>query len=600
MYAYGVGSVVDLPNFSVIVHGLDGWETSYQAPIREERLLAAVRTEPGLRQVGELRAAPWAAETANAFDEWARIGVPVSPFPRWLRCTGCDYLAPIESTLFELQTQPFRPDRARYVHKNCVPRGKPPTAIPARFVLACSRGHLDEFPWLEFVHRNAPCSGAPVLEARDLATGNRSTDVLVRCRTCRQQFYVGRAFRENARGLLPRCRARRPHLGDFDPQGCKEQATPMLLGASNAWFAATRRALAIPTASGSLAQLVAEHWPILADARDLATLETLLRHVPALAPLRRHDLNDVWAAVDAQRRTVEETRSAPAADLAAPEWYALTHPDEAPTGPDFKLVPTGAPAGWDRWFEPTVLVPRLREVTALVGFTRVDSPDAGAPLAPLARSQPTWVPAAETRGEGIFVHLREEAIAAWEATVAGSDRLEALHDAHRAWRRRRGLDPEVAWPGARYVLLHTLAHALVNELALECGYAAASLRERIYAGSPGQADQAMAGILLYTAAPDAEGTLGGLVSLGHPERLGGILAGALERVRLCAADPLCADHRAGEHEDALHGAACHACVFVPETTCERGNRYLDRAVLCDTLTGGGIALFEEGVVARTG
>jgi hypothetical protein len=181
----------------------------------------------------------------------------------------------------------------------------------------------------------------------------------------------------------------------------------------------------------------------------------------------------------------------------------------------------------------------------------------------------------------------------WEDLVAGTPRMEALRRAHHDWRKRRGMDPAAMWPGERYLLLHTLSHALINELALECGYAAASIRERIYAEAPGGERPPMAGILLYTAAPDAEGTLGGLVSLGRPEFAGPVLTRAVRRMRLCTSDPMCADHCPGEHEDVLHGAACHACLFVPETSCERGNRYLERGALCETLAGAGIGFLRE-------
>ena len=167
---------------------------------------------------------------------------------------------------------------------------------------------------------------------------------------------------------------------------------------------------------------------------------------------------------------------------------------------------------------------RLREVVALTGFTRIDSPDSGvdedaeiSTRAPLSRSAPTWVPAAEVRGEGIFLSLPEDRLAAWEDHVGVAERPEQLRLAHARWRARRGLADE-GWRGHRYTLLHSLAHLLINELSMECGYSAASIRERIYS-SEGTGDEAMAGILLYTAAPDSEGTLGGLVSLTEPSHV---------------------------------------------------------------------------------
>jgi hypothetical protein len=145
----------------------------------------------------------------------------------------------------------------------------------------------------------------------------------------------------------------------------------------------------------------------------------------------------------------------------------------------------------------------------------------------------------------------------------------------------------------RYVLLHTLSHALMRQLVVECGYSAASVRERIYSLPPGVEDGPMAGILISTAAADSEGTLGGLVALGTPEELGRHLAAALRAAELCASDPLCAEHDPPTDGMTLHAAACHACMFAPETACERGNRYLDRSALVTTVAGGMTGFFDR-------
>src|SRR5262249_17024292 len=177
------------------------------------------------------------------------------------------------------------------------------------------------------------------------------------------------------------------------------------------------------------------------------------------------------------------------------------------------------------------------------------------------------------RGEGIFIRLDEERVRTWVARVGGDEPLERLRESHQRWRRKRGFaDVNYGWLGERYVLLHTLSHALIHELALECGYSAASIRERIYAPEPRDGGEgAMAGFLLYTSAPDAEGTLGGLVALSEPEEFGRLLDAALRRMALCSADPMCAGHMPTDAETALHNAACHACLFLPQPSCERAN-----------------------------
>jgi hypothetical protein len=184
------------------------------------------------------------------------------------------------------------------------------------------------------------------------------------------------------------------------------------------------------------------------------------------------------------------------------------------------------------------------------------------------------------RGEGIFLEVREDALQRWLGGSAARKLDGMLFNAHREDRRRHQHAPvDQGYPGLRYALLHSLSHALLRRLAVECGYTAASIRERIYSRGADAGGPAMAGLLLYTAAPDSEGTLGGLVRLGEPEHLGRLLRGCLHEAEMCASDPLCAEHEPSADAHGLHGAACHACLFLPETCCERGNRYLDRATL---------------------
>ena len=154
-----------------------------------------------------------------------------------------------------------------------------------------------------------------------------------------------------------------------------------------------------------------------------------------------------------------------------------------------------SPANFAKTIKNVLLLERLREVNALLGFTRVESPDEGAgdgaaPRGPLQRAAPTWVPATQVHGEGIFIRFETEALAAWAAKDDVRALDERLKLGHRGWRLKRNLDPREGYPGVRYVLLHTLAHLLIRELALECGYNAASIRERIYADVEDGRDQA--------------------------------------------------------------------------------------------------------------
>jgi hypothetical protein len=595
---FGIGCVIDLPHISTMVMGLDDWPVHATEEIGEERLLASVRALLG-DQVKELRCPPIPEETnqfaSNPFDAEARIGVPVAPFPRWMLCPMCRLLAPLSAGLFELKTDPFNPDRTRYVHHCHTGRGSP-TVIPARFIVACPNGHIDDFPWIEFVHGGAKtCTGS--LRLYELGTSGEAADVWVKCDKCDESRRMLYAFGEEGSANMPHCNARRPHLRNRDEGGCNvEHVKAMLQGASNTWFSVLLSALSVPMAAQKIDQLVEENWVKLEKVKSKDVLD-YARATGDLKDFVSYSDDEIWGAVEKKREGTDA--SAEASDIKTPEWMVFTKPDPTFASRDFLLREVDPPADYSQFFEKIVLAERLREVRALVGFTRIESPgDFGEPyeipkeqLVHLSRSAPTWVPTSEVRGEGIFFQFSEDAVSQWEAETKRKIHNDEFFEAHRAWRAARRLEPDANYPSLRYVLLHSFAHALIQQLAIECGYTAASIRERIYSATEADGEP-MAGVLLYTAAPDSEGTLGGLVSLGQPKELVRHLDQAFEAMRLCASDPLCSEHRPTRQALTLHGAACHACLFVPETSCERGNKYLDRSVLVKTMERDDLAFFE--------
>ena len=581
LHTYGVGATVELPELTTLVLGLDEWPRVLGEPISEPRLLAALRSFVG-PQLEQLLTPPVVADGELG-------GVPVAPFPRWLRCPLCSLLSPVETGIFELDVNRWRPDRTSYVHRGC-PKSRsrrPPTAFPARFLMTCQAGHLDDFPWFAFLHGGLPCPGT--LRLREFGSGGRPADLEVSCDECGRRRRLSQAFGEDAAPFLPpRCRGRHPHLGTTQP--CEQEPKTLLLGASNAWFAVQASALSIPSREGELADAIDEASTALEHApTDAGGFTYVLANVPALQRLRELAAvmgeqvvrEAVMGRRDELRDDADERR-----DLRTPEWRVFTSPHDAPETADFRLRVVAVPPSFAGDLTEIVLAERLREVSALRGFTRLAAPDdiaaTGGTIAPLSREAPRWLPCTEVRGEGIFLRFEEERILAWEQSYREAGAAERMRTAHGAWRARRGLDPDDGWPGERYVLLHSFAHALMRELALECGYTASSIRERIYADDGRDGGEVMAGVLLYTSAPDSEGTLGGLVALGEPEQLGPLLRQTFERAQLCSSDPLCSEHDP-RSDGSVHAAACHACQFASETSCERGNRFLDRAALVPSL-----------------
>lgn len=601
LYTYGVGAIVDLPRIAAMVMGLDDWDVNFCREITEERLLTAVQAVLG-NQVESLRNPPVPAESGDngAFSDSARIGVPVAPFPRWLVCPYCHILAPIGSSMIELRPNPYRPERTCYLHNNCEKPGRPPEMLPVRFLIACKNGHLDDFPWIWFVHQGpSACTGA--LRLRDLGASGEAAGIEVRCDACKVSRRMSDAFGDEGKKNLPSlCKGRQPHLRDFDSKSCAEPIRAILLGASNAWFPLTLSALYIPAATDKIGKLVEANWSDLSDIEEIGIIAFLRKRNMLNAFIDVTDA-ELWSAIEKHRAPSAEDGSDPT-DLKTPEWHVFANPDASLNGIDFLLSSVDAPHGYESLFKEVVLVERIREVNALVGFTRIESPGDFADIDDVAamrrvamsRKAPTWVPASEVRGEGIFLKFDSQALQDWTNRPAVRAWEKTFLDAHCRWREARFLlPPDQFFPGMGYVLLHSFTHAIMRQFTLECGYSAASIRERIYWRGQNADREAMAGVLIYTAAPDSEGTLGGLVGLGEPHLLGRHIAQALETVRLCASDPLCAEHHPYRDGLTLHGASCHACLFAPETSCERSNKYLDRSVLVSTVERSDLAFFPD-------
>jgi hypothetical protein len=581
---YGAGAMIDLVERAVLVRGIDYWryDPAHAYEIPEPRLQAALSER--FRAIGrELeRERPFRAPPAgNDSDPRRNVGVQTLTFPWWYVCSEskCRTLCEAPNAL------PLR--NGRYVH-NCTPKGT--AMVPVRFVGACRKGHLQEFPWKWFVHRNQSeaCSFAQ-LTLREGPTGDFS-EIRVGCKTCGAEESLVSAQAEHAR---PPCSGRQPWLGPQvrDPD-CGEKLRLLVRTASNAYFSQTESALSLPVGDKGLDTAV-------------ASVASRLKRVDSIDVLRQQRANnedvehaltgyadaDVLAALLRLRAgdgpEVEPIRVAEyRVFLAQPEEQA----GEKPQQRDGELFarriarPDGLPAQVER----IVLARKLREVMVQLGFTRIEFPTVGlsgefdlqVEQARIGHNE-HWLPAAEIRGEGIFLALDEAHVERWLARPAVQARERELASGYEAWTKtlQREAPP---FPGARYYMLHSLSHMLMTAISLDCGYPASSIRERLYCSEP---DDALprAAILLATGSTGAEGTLGGLVDQG--KALVHHLRRAHDDAQLCSSDPVCA-HHSPERDPAerfLEGAACHGCLFVAECSCERFNRYLDRALVVPTL-----------------
>jgi hypothetical protein len=629
LYTYGPGAVMDLPNFSVMPAGLDDWDRIWKRresipSIPEPRLLRVVRKHLG-PQVDALRPFPWQPRTGFGSVEGNDLGVPARVFPQWLRCTGCDYLGPLPRFSYS-NSNPYRPDQAQFVHKNCPGRGakRPGTsgrkrenpAVPAQHLLTCSNGHLDEFPYDLWVHRGGTCPKVtnPMLKMRDVSGTIGST---ITCEACGARRGTAEAQGAAGRDKLPQtCRARHPHLDAFDPS-CKARPSLVMMGASNLWFASTQSVIVMPRTDEEETEALSDRLRLKLGVEKLTEFASQINVVKALAGVAGVKLDDVTdedlqsALEDALAPTEsEETRLQKLADwdpieLLIPEWRYLQKPTLFPQQQDVSGLMVTEIAPLDPALHAAVArvvaVNKMKKVNAVLGFTRLDEMDRvndlASRLVKLTRdTKPTWVPATEDRGEGIFVQLALDLVESWEQQIEESALWDALKRSHRRNFARRfsdtakSVNPDDRLPPPRYWLLHTFSHALIREMAMWCGYGAASLTERIYGWTEAAGRDAAAGILICTTASDSEGTLGGLVALSESGRFADIVDRALRRAARCSSDPVCAQRTPADPEDFLHGAACHCCSFASETSCEKANRFLDRRFLINLPSAAGPAV----------
>lgn len=611
---FGPGAMLDLPERSVVVGGLDKWDMRGPdafAPIEEPRLarLLQQRLKDDLRwgtdRLPDLRTPPIDRNDPRAFNK-PSVEAPV--FPEWFICDVAPGDAPSRRRLvrFDHLTPP-----ARKLHEadDKVKR----RASPVRFVCGCTKGHLQDIEWGRILHAGgAACNAQMWLVESGTSADPRETSVVCDCGkalTLEELFQPGR---------LGKCWGKRPWIGDEDPVPCDAPKGLLLLtrSATNTYFPQVVSVISLPQALDALWRRVEEHWSILAKCDSPADVGQARKYNPGVdASLQGYPNEDVFARIQEIAAKAGNADAAADPRFAEFELFACGRRIIGENSAQAHLhAETLDRSTWDPAGAPLlkgiaslVAVHRLREVSCLYGFTRFE-PSAlasdeledvglavdGAPLG----CDPKWLPAVEQFGEGVFLTFDPDALASWLGEAVPKGRATKLADGVTTWeriRRARGARGDRADLGERarpeYVMAHSLAHALMTEVALDCGYPASSLKERIYVPPRRPGGPPRAGLLLYTATAGTQGTLGGLVEVIH--RFPKVLEAALERLRLCSSDPVCADHdpAAADEDRALHGAACHGCLLVAETSCEARNLHLDRSLLVDIVGTTGAGFF---------
>lgn len=565
---FGPGSIIDTRGDSAMLKGLASWPVpGKEYKIHDERLEAALDVAFFFQ--------PPPAPDGDGNGEL----LPVVKFPAFHHCPACTFLTD-DFTAMERKRDGVR-----------CPRCKKGKMVPARFIAACPQGHAQDFPFREWCH-GAPtaCQMAMTMRTRGMSSGLR--DISIACECGKWRTMEGAFSGDALKKAGVSCLGDHPWGGPPSPN-CKETPRTLQRGASNFYFAETLSSLSVPPWEGKVADIVKRFRMVMDTDPNPDDLEhqAILGAIIKLKSFAGVQMDDVRRWVDETAKILPRYRDTQS--FKSDEFRAFSRAVSSDS-PDPRFVVREVPVseGMKGFVQQVVLVDSMVETRALRGFRRIDpwAPPTAAEgehhaedgLVELKEDSVDWLPAVRLSGEGIFIRFRNEPLGAWAGgAVARAKQLQSEID--RRLVSGRGRKVTVT---PQLLLLHSFSHSLMNQLSLECGYSSGALRERIYCG-----DADMAAVLVYTGSTDSEGTLGGLVSMGEGETLEGNMRQAIARAAWCSSDPICSETK-NMGERTMNLAACHACLFVPETACEFFNSFLDRQALIGNLDGNG-GFFEE-------
>jgi hypothetical protein len=639
---FGPGAVhIMKQGMAVVTAGLDHWfEDEHRSKALPQQLDRAIVREPRLERmlhVSHFRMPP--ASDSNTGPGDPKLVTPLLRFPTWFICPRCKQMRHAE-----LSTDGW----LNCTHAEC----RQERLKQVTFAAVCDHGHLQDFPWMEWVHhsRTPQCTGTLYYHAEG---GGSLEDIRIECRACNvpprslagimsgsygsgaegDKVWSGlsRRLLASGRGDTAEeflCEGKCAWLGYDITHNCQRPLRAILINATNVHYANVRSALHLPThfSDQEMARLQAflkEAGPRslmrICNAAGDEVQDIVRKLLDRFADdLPTNDMGKIGVGVQEHLQLPIAGNKSPGSGVSPEgpatldeitirkEEYGNLLTEQGSTEDESDLVVRSVdvatlPARLIDFIDAISLVEKLRETKAFAGFSRLmasSSKDAPHPQTMLWRKFPgnrseRWLPATVVYGEGIFFTLNRGRLNAWETQEGPLKTAATLQQNFDDACERYGWHPRTITP--RFVLLHTLAHVMINRLVFECGYGSASLRERLYVDN--DTENPMAGILIYTASGDSEGSLGGLVRMGEPDNFGRVLFSGLQEARWCSADPVCGEAAevGGQGPDSLNLAACHSCGLLPETSCEEFNRFLDRHLLARGPAATGSGFFDQVV-----
>lgn len=588
---YGVGSIIRMDVHLAAVPDIHLWDPPDGDPLKREiQYVTQIRKSAKIGN-RKLVKPPVGTRENGRIHNW----IPAAIFPRWTRCRKCDLL----------HYAPWKEQQS--TDALCSSTQCDGRLEQVRWVLTHRNGYLADVDWHFVAHVKAK---NPKQES---------------CRGDRNRAYLKLKKGANGPVKCTKCGAsgwtiflpfgkwtwQQPWLREPPPEHTLDcLAEVMQVGDTRVFLPETVRALVIPPESRIRRGTVVDRlFGSSADQHDIARARPGLDKKSTLRRLSSKYDCTVKQLIDAMEKI---ERGYPlygveleAGEIEQLEYEALTHPIPN-LRPDEDFITRHFTDSWKsltsidapkqvrqvvKLVDHLVSVDRIRMISVFTGFRRAATnvhragktvagkasgasiPAEPALVPPDIHGRSDWLPAGELFGEGVFLTLSEPLLRKWEEHVKQSRLTDAALD---TFLMQVSSDEDTGeCMSSRFVLCHSLAHLLIRQLERTSGYAAASIQERIYCG---HGENAMAGILLYVAVADDFGSLGGLMEYARPNKFLRLVTGALDSARWCSFDPVCSRH-SGEQYGQLNGAACHACLMLPEPSCCNSNQFLDRTLI---------------------
>lgn len=611
---YGVGAMVDFRDRTLMTAAPEYWRDSI-VRIHDERLEKILHVD-------------YFGKPGDKDDVKFAEGISYVRFPEWYFCPSCRRFKPIDEWVKEYRGKsPKKAEEDPHMIQTMECPKCRQELVVARIITACQEGHIDDFPWVQWVHCQnfggpKEICNKPELTITTSSSASEGLEGLtLKCLHCgafaslRGAFDPGK-FEELDKKTNYRYnfRCTGKHPWKHRKETCKSTEYPKVLqrGSSSVYFPVTESSLVIPPYSNivtakieaseeynnfknSIADLMRD--PLPPEVLEMIKASRIEQYAQRIAQETAIPVEKVAGVLKRKNAASEEDEySTASVKYRAEEYEAITGETviEAEDYGDFYREGVNIAEYNLPCLKSISLIHKVREVQALIGFTRLkpvdstDAPGSQAVIVQVKEPDTKWYPAYDVRGEGIFIEFDSSVIDSWRTeNQALAERVAILNDNYKKSFIGENHPREIS---GKFLLLHTISHLLIKQLSFECGYGIASLKERIYCSETADGKE-MSGILIYTACGDSEGTLGGLVRQGRSDTFPRIFNKAIENARTCSNDPVCSLSQ-GQGRDSLNLAACYSCSLIPETSCEEFNCFLDRGVVVGTFDNPNLGFFQ--------